>query len=488
MNIPDNKWFSADKLHFRRTKIVATIGPSSSSPEQLRQLIAAGMNVCRINFSHGDPAKHIKIVRRIRKVADSMQQIVTILGDLCGPKIRVGRFPDGRVTLKDGSKVLITAKNVLGSENLIPSQYGGIVGAVRIGDRVLLDDGNLELRVTRKLSAGAEAVVIHGGVLKDKKGMNLPDTPLKIPALTAKDKKDAIYCIKGGVDYLALSFVKSAGDVLALRRHLKANGSSIPIIAKIEKPEALDRIDEILAVVDGIMIARGDLGVEMPPQKVPLIQRRLIEKANQAYKPVIVATQMLESMIEHARPTRAEVTDVAMACLDDADAVMLSGETAVGKFPVEAVKMMDAVLREAEGYQFFTNGGLFKDRSGFKRDTMLNAIGVATAQMSRDLKVRCISVLTRSGRTARIVSADRPAAPVFGLTENRETARRMGLLWGVYPQLIKGAISHDAFVKKSEIVIKGLKLAKKGDYMILLSGLSDKANEITNSITVHQVG
>jgi pyruvate kinase len=480
-------WTVTAKLHFRRTKIVATIGPASSSPAMLRALIRQGLDIARINFSHGEPEDHLKVIRRIRQIASASNKIVSILGDLCGPKIRVGKFKNGQVTLKDGSKVLITEKGVLGDEQIIPSQCKGIEKEIRAGDRVLLDDGNLEFKVLRKVRGGVEALVVHGGVLKDKKGMNLPDTKLSLQSFTAKDKKDALYCIKGGADFIALSFVRSAHDITDLKRFLARHKSDIPVIAKIEKPEALDDIDEIIAVADGIMIARGDLGVELPPQKVPLIQSRLIEKANQQYKPVIVATQMLESMTEHARPTRAEVTDVSMACIADADAVMLSGETASGKFPLETLKMMDSILRETEAYQFFAWGGLFKKRTGFRRDELLNAIGAATAQISRDLKVRCISVLTRSGRTARVVSADRPAAPVFALTYSDKVARRLNLLWGVYPIVVPGEMKFREFIRRSESTIKDLHLAQKHDYIILLSGLPESGSVVSNSMTIHKV-
>ena len=479
----DMPWHYSPKLHFRRTRIVATIGPASSSPEMLQAMIEAGVDIARINFSHGNPADHVKLMQRIHSSARKYNRTVSILGDLCGPKIRVGDFHDGSAVLKDGSKVIITSKAILGSPLLIPSQYERIVEDTRIGERILLDDGNLELRITRKIRNSLEALVIHGGLLKNRKGMNLPDSKLKIQALTAKDRKDAAYCIRGNADFIALSFVRSAKDITDLKKHLKRMNSQIPVIAKIEKPEALDNIDEILDACDGIMIARGDLGVELPAEKVPIIQSSLIQKAN----PVIVATQMLESMIEHPRPTRAEVTDVSMACFADADAVMLSAESASGKFPILAVKTMDSILRETEAHQFFSSAGLFMNRTGFRRDDLLNALGSSTAQISRDLKVRCIAVLTRSGRTAKIVSADRPAAPVFAMTESEQVARRLNILWGVYPKIIPGKLSFRKFVNYSERTIKDLHLAKKGDCIILLSGLSGQGNISTNSITIHRL-
>jgi len=480
-------WACAAKLYFRRTRIVGTIGPASSSPAMLKAVIKAGLDVARVNFSHGKPDEHVRLMQRIRRVAAQSGRIVSILCDLCGPKIRVGDFAGDQATLRDGSRVLITGKTVVGTAQLIPSQYHRIVEDTRPGDRILLDDGNLELRVTRKVRNAVEALVIHGGVLKNHKGMNLPDSKLNIPALTAKDRSDAVYCVRGGADFIALSFVRSARDVADLKHLLKRLGADTPVIAKIEKPEALDNLDEILSVADGIMVARGDLGVELPAQKVPIVQGNLIERANRVYKPVIVATQMLESMIEHSRATRAEVTDVAMACMEGADAVMLSAETASGKYPAEAVRTMDSILRETEAYQFFAHGGLFRQRTEFRRDELLNALSVAASQISRDLKVRCISVLTRTGRTARVISADRPAAPVFALTHCESVARRVNLLWGVYPRLVPGEMAFRQFVRHSQDAIKSLRLARKGDCILLLSGLTEPGNVATNSITIHRV-
>ena len=480
-------WGTAAKLRFRRTRIVATIGPASASPAVLKAVLSAGVDIARVNFSHGDPAEQVQRMKRIRRTAEACGRTVSILADLCGPKIRVGDFAGGQVTLRDGARVLITSRPVLGTERLIPSQYRRIAEDTKPGDHVLLDDGNLELRVGRRIRGDVEAEVVHGGVLKNHKGMNLPDSHLKVPALTAKDRSDVLYALRGDADFIALSFVRSARDVMDLKDLLRRRRSDTPVIAKIEKPEALDCIDDILAAADGIMVARGDLGVELPPQKVPIIQSSLIEKANRVYKPVIVATQMLESMIEHARPTRAEVTDVAMACFANADAVMLSAETASGRFPVEAVRTMDSILRETEAYEFFTQQGLFKDRTGFRRDDLLNALSVASAQISRDLKVRGISVLTRTGRTAQVVSADRPAAPIFALTHLARIARRVNLLWGVYPRLVSAELSFRKFVAQSQAMIKGLRIARVGDCIILLSGLTAPGNAATNSITIHRL-
>jgi pyruvate kinase len=473
-------------LYFRRTKIVATIGPATNSPVMLRRLIEGGLDVARINFSHGEAKDHLATMRRIRHIAADCGKTVAILADLCGPKIRVGEMRDKGVMLKEGSAVTITVNPVLGTERLIPSQYRGIVREAKVGETILLDDGNLELTITAKAGDALTARVIRGGLLKSHKGMNLPDTKLSVRALTAKDKQDVLTCIRGDVDYLALSFVRTGKDVQGLKRFLAQHGASIPIVSKIEKPEALAHIGQIVAESDAIMVARGDLGVELPATKVPLIQNRLIQIANGANKPVIVATQMLESMIEHGRPTRAEVGDVAGACLAGADAVMLSAETAAGKYPLESFGMMDSILHETEAYQFFTLGGRFRKATEDVQNDLQEALGLATAQISRDLMVRCIFVLTRTGYTARIVSADRPAAPILALTPSEAVMRRLNLLWGVYAHQIKDALSQDEYLAYGERLIKRKGLAKPGDFIIMLSGLGGK-NIATNTIVVHQV-
>lgn len=490
VNSNSKSFFDLDLNHkylfFRRTKIIATIGPATSSPEKIRQLISKGLDVVRINFSHGNPEDHLRTIRTIRQICRKLNKDVAIIGDLCGPKIRVGKFKNNSVRLKTNSIVTITTRPILGDENIINSQYKGLVKEVSIGAAILLDDGNLELRVIKKLSDSIKAKVIRGGELKNNKGMNLPETKLRISALTEKDKRDVKYCIKGEIDYIALSFVRKSEDIIDLKNYLKRHKANIPIIAKIEKPEALENIARIIELSDGIMIARGDLGVELPTKKVPLIQNKLIQITNQYNKPVIVATQMLESMIEHTRPTRAEVTDVAGACLAGADAVMLSAETATGKYPLETFETMDSILRETEAYQFFSSGGKFKQTVNEEKNDLQTALSLATAQLSADLMVRVIFVITRSGYTARIVSSDRPAAPIIALTQSQNVARKLNLLWGVYPHLSHKEFTLNEYLKYGENLIKKMKLAKKGDFLIMLSGLMDK-NITTNSIVIHKI-
>lgn len=475
-------------LHFRRTKIVATIGPASSSPAMIGKLIRSGLNVARINFSHGKAEDHLRTIRLIRKIAAQLNTSVAILGDLCGPKIRVGKFHGDGVVLKEGSLVTITRENVLGSETLIPCQYKRLAREVKTGGHILLDDGNLELRVTGKAGGRVSAKVVRGGLLKNNKGMNLPDTKMEIPALTAKDRKDVRYCIRGGVDYIALSFVRRAKDIEELKGLLRRRKTDIAVIAKIEKPEALANIEAILAAADGIMIARGDLGVELPAKKVPFVQDKLIETCIAHRKPVIVATQMLESMMEHGRPTRAEVTDVSTACMSGADAVMLSGETAAGKFPAEAVETMDAILRETESYRFFSRNGVFRDPVRHREGGIQDAVSAAISQLSRDLMVRCIVVETRTGRTAFVVASDRPSSPVIALTPSEQVRRRLQLIWGVVPHLMAGSrFQVDKSIAFAESFMKGLRLANSGDTMLMVRGIGYKKTDI-QSITIHQMG
>ena len=486
----DKKYFELGLKHkylyFRRTKIIATIGPSSSSPAMIRELIKKGLNVARINFSHGKAEDHLRTIRLIRKISNQLRMPVAILGDLCGPKIRVGAFKGGEAVLKERSTVVITVEPVIGDASLIPCQYKRLLAEIKVNDQVLLDDGNLELKVTGKARGCVQARVIRGGVLKNNKGMNLPDTVLNIPALTAKDRVDAKYCMQAKVDYIALSFVRKAQDILDLKGLLLRGKADIMVIAKIEKPEALENIHEIIAAADGIMIARGDLGVELPAKKVPFVQDKLIETCIEHRKPVIVATQMLESMLVHARPTRAEVTDVSAACLSGADAVMLSGETASGKYPVEAIEMMDAILRETESYRFFARNGLFRDPLPDRCKGVQDAVSSAIAQLSRDLMVRCIVVVTRTGHTASVIAADRPSAPIIVLIQSEHVLRRLQLLWGVVPILVSSRLEVDQRMAFAETFMKKLKLANTGDYMLMVRGIGDKKAD-TQSITIRQM-
>ncbi len=467
---------STTALARRRTRIVATVGPSSATDEVIAALVEAGVDVFRLNFSHGNHEVHGQSIARIRRVAERLGRHTAILADLCGPKIRVGLFEGGGVDLTTGDEIMVTTRDVVGKGDVVPSQYRELAQDVKPGDRVLLDDGKLELKVIA--TDGASEVrcrVVQGGRLKDKKGMNLPGVAVSTPAVTEKDKADALFATSHGVDFVALSFVRNAADVAILRDLLTAHGhGNVPLIAKIEKPEAIDAIDEIFDATDGIMVARGDLGVEMLPEEVPLLQSELVRLAIAKNKPVIVATQMLESMIDNARPTRAEVTDVAAAAQSRADAVMLSAETAAGKFPVEAVQTMDRVLRLVEGYQWRhgLHGALDdahhrKDSLGVHAADAGEALSRATSLLSRDLEVRAVVVPTRSGRTARLVSAERPAAPVIALTSEPALARRLSLCWGLIPQVR----SESELLRPQHAArdaVRGFGLAKDGHPVLLV--------------------
>jgi pyruvate kinase len=477
-------------LKRRRTKIVATLGPASSSDEMVERLVVAGVNVFRLNFSHGNHGTHGENIARIRKVAEKLGQNVAILGDLCGPKIRVGLFQGGGAELVAGTRLTVTTRDVEGSAELIPSQYAELAQDVKPGDRVLLDDGKLELRVIAtdgKTEVTAE--VIHGGWLSNKKGMNLPGVNVSAPALTQKDRLDAAFAAQQGVDFLALSFVRTAHDVADLRALLDGIGHrAIPIVAKIEKPEAIAAIDSILEAADGIMVARGDLGVEMPAEEVPLLQSELIRVAIERNKPVIVATQMLESMIESARPTRAEVTDVAWAAMARTDAVMLSAETAAGKNPVTCVATMDRILRLVEGYQYAhgEHGHVSRLTTGQHAADPNEALSRATSLLSSDLGVRAIVVPTRSGRTARLVSAERPAAPVIALAEDPRLCRRLALSWGLIPELATPEALQDP--RKAALdAVKHLGLAENGHTVLLVWDASKAAARVEPTVSILHV-
>lgn len=461
-------------LLFRRTKIIATIGPASQSPEMLERLIIAGVNVFRLNFSHGDHTTHGETFKNIREVSDRLGKHIAILADLCGPKIRVGRFEDGQIELQEDGMVTVTTRKIIGQSGLIPSEYEPLARDARIGDRILLDDGRLELRVEECRDDELGCRVIHGGVLKDRKGMNLPGGHISSPALTKKDREDARFAAKLGVDFMALSFVRKASDVTDLKALLDSLGADIPVIAKIEKPEAIDCIGAVMQEADGIMIARGDLGVEMEPQEVPLIQQELIRLAVRVNRPVIVATQMLESMCENPRPTRAEVTDVAWAAIAGADAVMLSGETAAGRYPEEAVATMDRTLRQVEGYQW-RHGQFGKlvdhDRPPEEQVHGLGlteeALGRAMAGLSRDLKVRAVVVPTQSGRTARIASGQRPGAPILAITHEARICRMLNLWWGITTrQVTLEQLKNPPLLARQ--MAPDLGLAESGEHVILM--------------------
>jgi len=472
-------------LIYRRTKIVATLGPSSQDEETIAALIRAGVNVFRLNMSHGTHDDHRRTYLRVRTAAAQLAVPVAVLADLCGPKIRVGRFPDGGIDIITGQTVTVTTRDVPGAPGLIPSQYRDLAGDVRVGARILLDDGNLELRVTGLDGSEIACQVVAGGRLKDHKGMNLPGVDVSAPSLTEADCRDARFALELGVDFLALSFVRRAADILALRSLVDDSGRQAAIVAKIEKPEALENIDTILQAADAIMVARGDLGVELPPQAVPAAQDQLIDLARQHHKPVIVATQMLESMISHPRPTRAEVSDVATAVRSGADAVMLSAETASGAYPLEAVRMMDNVARQTEGY-LWRLGAFGSLARPVKTEPPLPAeaaLSASVAQLSRDLRVRAVAVISRQGRSLAVMSASRPAAPIVGICADAHAARIAGLLWGVLPVPVNPDADTDALGLARRAVLD-LELAQAGQSILVVQGFSTEEALNRPSVTI----
>ena len=424
-------------LRWRRTKIIATIGPVTDSEKSIKDLIKSGVNVFRLNMSHGDHEYHRRVFKKIRGCEAKLGAHVAILMDLCGPKIRVGKFSNGSIQLKKNSRVVISCTDGIGNENLIISQYKQLYKDVKKGERILLDDGNLECRVEDIIKKNVQCKVIYGGKLKDNKGLNLPDSIVSVSSFTAKDKKDVQLAMELNSDFVALSFVRTAKDLEDLKRFMRRTNKEIPIIAKIEKPEAVKNIDEIINSAYGIMIARGDLGIELPAEQVPLIQKQIINKARYSNRPVIVATQMMESMIENARPTRAEVGDVANAAMSSADAVMLSAETAAGKYPLKAVRMMDKILREIETHQWKINS--FGDDLDHSSETPSSrkAIAHAASSLAQELKLQGIFVPTDSGHTATVLSATRPSSPLLGVSDNIGTCQKLALHWGVIPIYMK---------------------------------------------------
>ncbi len=470
-------------LKMRRTKIIATLGPVSCDRPTIRQLIESGVNVFRLNMSHGDYDFHRQTYTDVRELAVELNRPIGILADLCGPKIRTGKFKQGSIELKAGDKVVVTTREITGKAGLIPSQYAALADDVEPDDHILLADGTLELVVEDVQGTEISCTVLYGGTLGNHKGINLPGVNVSAPSLTDKDRQDAEFAMQLGVDFFALSFVRRAEDIQDLRNIIEAAGKHTSIIAKIEKPEALDEASSIIETADGIMVARGDLGVELKPELVPVAQHQLIDMARRKFKPVIVATQMLESMIENARPTRAEVTDVANAVTLGTDAVMLSGETAVGAYPVAAVRMMDRIARQTEAYLWKQHayGNVRKTARG-QALSIWDAVANATSRMSHELRVNSIIVISQSGMTAATMSSARPSAPIIAITRRPEVCRRMSLFWCVIPVLSDKAGTMNPN-ELARIVAREQDLATSGEKILLVRGFNSKAEMNTPSIT-----
>jgi pyruvate kinase len=473
----------------RRAKIVCTLGPASTSQEMLEKLLDAGMDVARLNFSHGSHADHQAVLDRLRAASLKVRKAVGVLGDLQGPKIRTGKLEKGAIELVEGKELSITTdETVLGTQELVSTTYPHLAADVNVGDRILLDDGLLELKVlaTDKKSL-IRTEVIHGGTLKNNKGINLPGVALRADALTAKDKEDLLFGLKAGVDMVALSFVRTPQDIDMCRQAMVEAGRVVPIIAKLEKPEAIARLDSILDKTDGVMVARGDLGVEIPPEEVPAIQKDIIRRANQRGLPVIVATQMLNSMIEHPRPTRAEASDVANAVMDNTDAVMLSGETASGDYPVESVQMMSRIVEAAESamrqsFPRIGTGEPLKIPAEFPDVTC----GVA-CRAAREAGCSLIVAFTLTGNTARLVSRYRPSVPIIAFSPNQEVRRRLSLLWGVMPRVLEPVQETEEMVRRVEEELLARGLARRGERIVIVFGAPVGQAGKINSLRLHTI-
>ncbi|KYO67833.1 pyruvate kinase [Thermovenabulum gondwanense] len=470
----------------RKTKIICTIGPSSERKDVLRELILAGMNVARLNFSHGTHEEHEKRIIAIREVEKELKANVAVMLDTKGPEIRIGTFKNGKVYLKKGQKFSLKTYPCEGDETGVYVDLKQISEILKKGDRVLIADGLIELLVDEIKGEEIICTVNNEGELGSKKGVNLPGKIVPLPSVTEKDKEDIIFGIKMGVDFIAASFVRKAQDVIAIRKILEENGGQdIQIIAKIENQEGVNNIDEIIKVADAIMVARGDLGVEIPVEEVPIVQKKIIEKCNKAGRPVITATQMLDSMIRNPRPTRAETTDVANAILDGTDAIMLSGETAAGDFPVEAARMMAKIAEKVE-----ETIKVDEVTSGRQRiiKTVTDAISHATYTIARDLCAAAIITSTKSGYTARMVAKFRPQAPIIAVTPKEKVLKTLQIVWGVYPIKINEVISTDEMFREAISGALSSGIIKKGDLVVITAGVPVNVTGTTNLIRVHIVG
>ena len=463
----------------RRTKIVCTLGPACAG-EVLNRLVKAGMNVARLNFSHGTLEEHADWIHRVREVSQAQGRPVAILQDLAGPKLRVGEIPGGQVTLSAGEAFDLSLKPLSPGEPGVQVDFPEIVAETPPGARILLADGQIELKVERKSAEALHCRVSVGGVLRSRVGINFPSHTLSVPALTPKDREDLRFAVKQGIDYVGLSFVRSPQDVMEAREVIRSLGGDIPIIAKIEKHEALEHLDDILQAAEGLMVARGDLGVEMALEKVPIIQKQIIAAANRAAKPVITATQMLLSMVNHSHPSRAEATDVANAILDGTDAVMLSEETATGRYPVEAVKFLDQVSRATESH--FPYVQWLRDRMPRGRLDISEAISHAACEMALDLEAGAILTSTDHGATARLISRFRPRTPIIAVTPRWETWRRLSLLWGVFPLLAPMIENTDQMLQVVEQVALKAGLLKSGERVVVTAGSPIGTRGTTNLI------
>lgn len=480
----------------RKAKIVATLGPSSRDEATLRQLIAAGMDVARLNFSHGSHEDHGKLIHLIRRLSVEMGKPITILQDLQGPKLRVGALPGEGILLKAGQTIILTDVNEnlepggpTGDRLYIPMDVPDLVNSLSPGNRILMDDGHMELQVTSVRNNAVEAQVVLGGLLKSHKGVNMPGANICIPGFTEKDREDLVFGLSMGVDTVAISFVHTGEDVEVVRSAIKEiapDQLDTPIIAKLERPEAIDHLSEILEVADGVMVARGDLGVETSPSSVPIIQKKIIEEANRATKGVITATQMLDSMIHNPRPTRAEASDVANAIFDGTDAVMLSGETASGDYPVESVTMMNAIVMEAETH--FAEWGHCSPETNFITDDDALSLTRAATELAHDRNVSYVAVFTQTGRTAQLMSKARPQVPILAFTPEDRVLQRLNLYWGVTPFIVPYATNVEAMIQHVEGAMREFTPLTPGQQVIIITGFPVGAWRPANIMLLHTIG
>ncbi len=474
----------------RRTKIIATIGPASNTEDVIYRLLTSGVDVFRLNFSHGTADEKTKLIRMIREASMSLGRYVPIIGDIQGPKIRIGEV-DGVINLQNGATFEITTEPVVGNAERVSTPFEPIAREVQVGHRILINDGLVELMVTMVDARSVITRVIHGGPISSKKGMNFPDSELTIPAITEKDREDVAFAVEHQLDYIAASFVRRRSDIEELRELLQTlNASEINVIAKLEKPQAIDNLQDILEVSDGVMVARGDLGVELPPELVPVMQKRILLDSSRWGRFAITATQMLESMTTNARPTRAEASDVANAIFDGSDAVMLSAETASGRYPVEAVQMMARIITTAE--QNSADFKISSQRLPFEKltesDEFTDALAGAASYAAEQIKAKYIVVFTQSGFAARLMSKFRPRAPIIALTPSSWVARRMNILWGVQPYVLRDAGDyHELIVDRVDDLLLQKEIVRAGDRLVILMGSPIYQRAKTNLLRVHRV-
>lgn len=470
----------------RRSKIVCTLGPATDSAERLRALIDAGMNVARFNFSHGTHQEHEERYHRLRQASEETGKAVGVLADLQGPKIRLETFADGPVELERGDEFTITTEDVPGDRTICGTTYKGLPGDVSKGETVLINDGNVALQVTEVDGERVRTIVIEGGVVSDHKGINLPGVAVNVPALSEKDEEDLAFALRLGCDMVALSFVRNAHDVRDVHRVMDQVGRRVPVIAKVEKPQAVENMEEVVLAFDGVMVARGDLAVEYPLERVPMVQKRLIERCRRNAKPVIVATQMMESMITNSRPTRAEASDVANAVLDGADAVMLSAESSVGRYPIETVKTMSKIVTAAE--QEVLSRGLEPLAASKKPRTQGGSVARAAAEMADFLDARTLIAFTKSGDTARRLSRYRASQPIVAFTSEPATRNQLTVTWGVDAFVVPHVNNTDEMVDLVDAELLRLNRHEPGDTMIITAGSPPGVPGTTNMVRVHHLG